>query len=237
MSLPCSRGTRRLGDAASDMPFFRNLQPSTALHNSTHMLSTLSNGLGSLAQAQLGRAALCAALPLLQRVASTAAAAGIHEAAAPSAAGAAAGLHEAAAAAAHHKHHKPAHKKKDFSIAPFLAKPGQGRRASGDAVEWNDRWGLNRAAVSASLLTGTLPPLVAPPPCGLSTHAVFPCPALLAPHGQPTADTTLMTRPPQAAPPRLWAAPRPALRPKRGRRLALQADCLGASRLPAQPPR
>ncbi|PRW20858.1 hypothetical protein C2E21_8613 [Chlorella sorokiniana] len=87
------------------------------------MLTTLPLSL----QPGLARAALCAAPLLLQRVAaaSTAAAAGIHETAGQS-----------------QQHHKPAHKQKGrdaFSITPFLAKPGQTRQNSVEAVEWSDR--------------------------------------------------------------------------------------------------
>lgn len=244
---PCSRGTDLFRDAASETPFFRNLQPYTALPNSTHMLSTLSNGLSGLAQAQLGRAALCAALPLLQRVASTAAAAGIHDAAAPSATAGAAGLHEAAAAAAaHQKHHKPAHKKKDFSIAPFLAKPGQGRRASVDAIEWNDRWGLNRAAASASLLRRDAPTARHAAALRHSMHAKFAVPAVLAPHGQPltgghhTSDSppagcaalTLRCRVARATPV-TWPPPRPASRLPRRIPASATATTVGACRPPS----
>ncbi|KAI7839588.1 hypothetical protein COHA_006655 [Chlorella ohadii] len=86
------------------------------------MLTTLSLQPGL---AGLGRAALCSAPLLLQRVA---------------AASTAAAMHEGAVAA--QQHHRPAHKQKSkdaFSITPFLAKPGQGRRASVDATEWSDR--------------------------------------------------------------------------------------------------
>jgi hypothetical protein len=120
------------------------------------MLTTLPLSL----QPGLARAALCAAPLLLQRVAaaSTAAAAGIHETAGQS-----------------QQHHKPAHKQKGrdaFSITPFLAKPGQTRQNSVEAVEWSDRWAPGHWWATPD----PLPPLAARQPCARHLHLVLPAP-------------------------------------------------------------
>lgn len=88
------------------------------------MLTTLTLSLQPGLAGPLGRAALCSAPLLLKRVAASTTAA----------------LHDAAVVS--QQHHKPPNKpRRDaFSLAPFLAKPGQARQASAEAMEWNDRW-------------------------------------------------------------------------------------------------
>ncbi len=181
------------------------------------MLTTLSLQPGL---AGLGRAALCSAPLLLQRVA---------------AASTAAAMHEAAVAA--QQHHRPAHKQKSkdaFSITPFLAKPGQGRRASVDATEWSDRW-ASRASAACRRARRT-------PPAARRRRLAVAARTRIQIHLLPA--TQLYSQLPctpsyhsQAAPPGLWAAARTALRPQRGRRLALQAHRVRSPRLPPQPPR